>query len=361
MSIVMTGGGTGGHIFPVVSVVEKVIEMGVKPHEITWIGVKKGREEDEARKLGVKFVGIRPGKLRRYFSFKNFTDFFKVITSTIRSFFVMLKLKPEVIFAKGGFVSVPPVIAAGILKIPVIIHESDINPGLATRINSRFANIICVSFRETERFFMNKNVVFTGNPVRKIIKAGDGFKGKKFLGFEDNKPIVLFLGGSLGAESINRAVWELIKDYKPGFNVVHQCGSGKYRDDLGSIRGYKQYEFIYEEIGHVIAASDIVVSRAGAGAIYEIAYLNKPMLLIPLPKSKSRGEQLENANYMRRMGAAEVIKDEELNGKVLKERLDHLLNDKKRLVNMGKRAGELIKRESEEIISENILKYLKTQ
>jgi len=350
--IAITGGGTGGHIFPNISIIGELKKRGYT--NIFWIGEKRGKEKAWSERIHVPFYGIKTGKLRRYFSFKNFIDVFFVLIGVIQSFFLFLKMKPELLFSKGGFVAVPPVLAAWLLRIPVITHESDITPGLATRIISRFASVICVSFEKTTKHYSKKRVVFTGNPVRDIFKRGDRKSGLSFLKFKQELPIVLVIGGSLGASSINRAVWQMNRKYDPPFNLVHQCGAGNFRRDIPLKGKYRQFEFISEEIGDVLAASDIVVSRAGAGALYESGYLKKPSILIPLPKSKSRGEQIENARYFAENGASVVIYDEDLNEDVLFKTINRLLADRVNLKMIGERAETLCKTDAEKSICDII-------
>lgn len=356
--IAVTGGGTGGHIFPNISIIEELKRRGWK--NIFWIGEKKGKERSWAEKAEVPFYGISTGKLRRYFSINNFSDVFRVIIGIFQSFFIFMKLKPDVLFSKGGFVSVPPVLAAWILRIPVVTHESDINPGLATKIISRFASVICVSFEKSTDFLGGKKIVHTGNPVRDLIRRGDRQKGQKFLSFNEDLPVVLIVGGSLGASSINMAVREMLKLQNLTFNMVHQCGPGNYQDKFFQKGRYRQFEFIDKEIGDVMAASDIVVSRAGAGALYEIGYLKKPSILVPLPKSKSRGEQIENALYFKKNGASCIISDEDLNGEALSEAVNQLITDMGKLRMMKDRAGTLCKYDAEKKVADVIIGFVKS-
>lgn len=343
--IVITGGSTGGHIFPNIPVIEELKKRGYT--EIIWVGEKKGKEEKWARSMGVTFYGIRTGKLRRYFSLKNIIDLYFVVVGIFQSIFLFIKLKPRLLFSKGGFVAVPPVIAAWLLSIPIITHESDIVPGLATRIISRFARVICVSFEKTEHFFTNKKVVLTGNPLRQIVKNGNSKKGASFLHFEEKLPLLLVLGGSLGASSLNDATWKMKTKYSLPFNLVHQCGKGKRREDIPQGKRYRQYDFLDREMGDVLALSNLIVSRAGAGALYEFGFLKKPTILIPLPKSKSRGEQVENARHFARKGAAVIINDEELNEDILYKTVMKLLEDEESLMKMGESADTLCTRDAE--------------
>jgi UDP-N-acetylglucosamine--N-acetylmuramyl-(pentapeptide) pyrophosphoryl-undecaprenol N-acetylglucosamine transferase len=350
--IVVTGGGTGGHIFPCIAVIAELRQRGYR--DFAWIGERRGKEREWAQKIGVPFHGIRTGKLRRYFSLKNASDAVIVLIGLLQSFFLLLRLKPEVLFSKGGFVSVPPVLAGWILRIPVVTHESDIIPGLATRIISRFASAVCVSFERTLQHFPGRRAFFTGNPVREIIKKGSKRSGYEFLHHDDGPPVVFVVGGSSGAATINTAVWRMKERCMHLFFLVHQCGQGNLRSDLPPELHYRQYGFIGAEIGDVIAASDLVVSRAGGGALYELGFLKKPSILIPLPRSASRGEQIANARYFEENGAARVIRNEDLNEQVLYDAIDLLLSDPEQLKRMGQRAHSLCKKDAEKEISDVI-------
>jgi UDP-N-acetylglucosamine--N-acetylmuramyl-(pentapeptide) pyrophosphoryl-undecaprenol N-acetylglucosamine transferase len=355
--IAITGGGTGGHIFPNAAIIEELNKRGVR--EIIWLGAGQGKEREWAEKLNVRFFGICTGKLRRYFSLKNITDLMGVIFGVFQSFFILLRHRPSVLFSKGGFVSVPPVVASWLLRVPIITHESDIEPGLATKIISRFASVVCVSFEDTESFFIKKKVVHTGNPVRSFVKDGDREKGLQFLGFQKDLPVVFVIGGSLGAASINSAVREMCNTHKLNFNLAHQCGRGNLDKDLLRKDMYFPLEFVEKEMGDVLAAADLVVSRAGAGAIFEIGYMKKPSILVPLPKSKSRGEQIENAHYFEKNGASLIVRDENLNGGVLYETINRLLSDKKTLRMIGEKAGSLCRFGAEKSIADIVLGYCK--
>jgi len=337
--IVITGGGTGGHIFPNVSVIGELQRRGCE--NIVWVGEKCGKEEGWAERLGVRYCGILTGKLRRYFSLRNFLDIFLVCAGVFQSFFLFLKLRPDIVFSKGGFVAVPPVCAARLLRIPVVTHESDILPGLATRIIARSARVVCVSWEKTEACFPDKNVVLTGNPIRDVITRGERVRGLSFLGFHESLPVVLVMGGSLGASSLNSAAWDMRDRFDLPFNLVHQCGEGKRRRGQINDPRYRAFEFIRDEMGDVLAAADIVVSRSGAGALFEIGYMKKPAVLVPLPKSKSRGEQLHNARYFEENGAAVVLDDETLSGEILLSTIRILLQDSSRMNDMGRNAASL--------------------
>lgn len=355
--IAVTGGGTGGHTFPNISVIEELRKRGLQ--DIIWIGKKGGKEKFWAEKIHVPYYGIKTGKLRRYFSIKNFFDIFAIIIGFFQSLLLLLKLKPDLIFSKGGFVSVPPVLAAYILRIQIITHESDINPGLATRVISRFASSVCVSFEKTRGYFSKNKVFHTGNPIRGVIKQGNSERGMKFLNFKEDLPLVFVIGGSLGASSINEAVWEMGGKYDLSFNLVHQCGRGNFRKGYSQSKRYRQYEFFIDEMGDLLAASTIVISRAGAGAVYEIGYMKRPSILIPLPRTKSRGEQIENARYFEKNGASVIILDENLDGEILFKTVTRLLKDNAVLSMMGQKAGSLCKTDAEGSIVDIVESFMK--
>ena len=323
-NIVFTGGGTGGHIYPGLAIVDEFkkklsnVKIDGKTPElnIVWIGSKKGSDRDIVEKSGScdKFYGISSGKLRRYFSFQNFLDIFKIGIGFISSFFLLLKLKPIFVFSKGGFVSVPPVIAAKILKIPVYTHECDFSPGLATKINSKFAKKILLSFESTTSFFagpIKEKLVVTGNPVRPVFYNASAEKGKTFIGYDSNitkKPILFVMGGSLGAVQINSLVKENLEWIKERFFIVHQTGK-QWADELLPLKDddYHPYPFIYNEMPDVMAAADVVLSRSGSNSLWECAVSKKPLILIPFSGSGTRGDQVENAAFFEKFNAALVL------------------------------------------------------
>ena len=330
--VVFTGGGTGGHIFPGLAVAEALSSS--LECRIVWIGSAKGvdRKIVESSELYsaspsiLEFMGIPAGKLRRYFSFQNFIDVFKVAAGFIKSFFILLKLKPIFVFSKGGFVSVPPCAAAKFLKIPVITHECDFSPGLATRINSKFANHVLVSYQETAELLpasLRSKVICTGNPVRLSFYSGRTEKGRSFLNIKSDLPVLFVLGGSLGARQLNDLISDSIEYLVKHFVVVHQIGEAnmdqgqKIKDSLLNsspefAENYKPYPFIKKEMADVLSLSSIVVSRAGANTVWESAAAGKPMILVPLEKGSSRGDQIENAEFFKKKGAAEILLGEDV-------------------------------------------------
>lgn len=325
--MVFTGGGTGGHIFPGIAVAEVLSRKNLAT--VAWIGSSSGRDRGLVEAAGIPFHGVPSGKLRRYFSFKNVSDVFKIAGGFFSSLFLLKKLKPDLLFSKGGFVSVPPCYAAKMLGIPVVTHECDFSPGLATKLNARVASRILLSYEETAAFFpaaVKSRCVVTGNPVREGFFSASAEKGRAFVGCGGSAPVLLVLGGSSGAESLNGLVYSCLSDLCERFVVVHQTGGKTPRlqtETLSAVAAleadgrYFPFDFISKEMPDVLAAADVVVSRAGAGAVWECAAAGKPMVLVPLEKGSSRGDQVENARWFEKKGAALVLSG----GDVLPEKL----------------------------------------
>lgn len=350
--IVFAGGGTGGHIYPGLAVCDALRalcwEKG-KSIKIYWIGNSKGMDRDIVSKnvdawgnlSADVFYGIPSGKLRRYVSFRNFLDLFKIFAGFIASLYILAKIRPSVLFSKGGFVSVPPCLAAKILGIPVYTHECDFTPGLATKINSRSATSVFISYEETRSYLSaaaRSKAVVTGNPVRPVFYSASEERGRAFLGLDSKpaKPVLFVQGGSLGARQINSLVQENLEWLCSRFIVVHQTGAAN-TDQSSSLpdceevrQNYKPYAFIYKEMPDVMASSDIILSRAGANSIWESSVLGKPMILIPLCGSGTRGDQEDNAAYFEKSGAALVLSRENANTEKLRELLLVLLDENKR-------------------------------
>ena len=341
MFCAFTGGGTAGHIYPGLAVVDELKAL-CPELSFLWIGSSQGMDKHIVEESGSVdlFKGIASGKLRRYFSFKNFIDVFKIFFGFIASFFILLKYKPLFLFSKGGFVSVPPCFAAKLLGIPVYTHECDFSPGLATKLNARFAKKIFLSYEETRTFFpkekQNTLLVF-GNPVRPIFYKTDEKFGLDFL-FKENqelyetiktKPLLLVLGGSLGARQINTLVEENLEWLCEHCIVVHQRGKNTLLTET-PYKEYLPYEFIYSEMPHVLAAADIVLSRAGANSLSEALVLQKPMILIPLMGSGTRGDQVENAQNLEKNKVAQVLLAENANAESLKKSILFFLDKKNR-------------------------------
>ena len=340
--IVFAGGGTGGHIYPGLAVADelkKIAEKNNRKIKIYWFGNSGGMDRKLVEKSGIAdvFCGIPSGKLRRYFSIKNFFDFFKILAGIFVSFFRLLFIRPSLVFSKGGFVSVPPCFAAWILRIPIFTHECDFTPGLATKINSRFAAKILVSYPETVKFLPKNRqarAVVSGNPVRPAFYEADAGRGREFLSgnkeWVPSKPVLLVLGGSLGARQLNELVVQNLSWLTERFIVVHQCGAKDASFVPERSNCYFPYPFIYEQMPHVIDYADVVISRAGANSIWECTVLKKPMILIPLCGSGTRGDQVDNADFFERKGAAIVLKGEYANSNSLKNALVTMIDAKKR-------------------------------
>ncbi len=329
--VVFTGGGTSGHVTPNIALIEKLRKE--KELEIHYIGGKEGMEKNLIEKVGIPYHGISTGKLRRYFSTKNFTDPIRVIAGLFEAKKIIDEIKPSVIFSKGGFVSVPVVIAGWISKVPVIIHESDLTSGLANRIALPFATEVCISFPETEKHLKNKKVELTGMPIREELFSGSSEMGYSITGFSRNKKVIMVTGGSLGAQRINAVIRGCIESLSGEYQIIHLCGKGKKEQKLDQIEGYRQYEYVNEELKHLFAVSDIIISRAGANTIYEMLLLKKLNILIPLSKKASRGDQILNANSFERQGFSKVIPEEELTEERLQEAIGEVREEAKNYQN----------------------------
>ena len=315
--IVLTGGGTAGHVTPNIALLPKLKEAG---YEIYYIGSYEGIERKLIESYEIPYYGISSGKLRRYFDWKNFSDPFKVLKGYGQAISILKKLKPDVVFSKGGFVSVPVVMAAKHCKIPAIIHESDMTPGLANKLAIPSATKVCCNFPETLQYLPEGKAVLTGSPIRSELLKGDKVHALNFIGnFTAEKPTLMVIGGSIGSVVINdtvrKALPELLKEYQ----VVHLCGKGNLAPELDGTQGYVQYEYIKEELNDLFALADIVISRAGANAICELLALHKPNILIPLSAAASRGDQILNARSFEKQGFSYVLEEEKLTEETLLE------------------------------------------
>ncbi len=307
--IILTGGGTAGHVTPNIALLPRLREL---EYDIHYIGSYNGIEKELIEQFGIPYHGISSGKLRRYFSLQNFTDPFRVIKGFREAHKLIKLLRPNVIFSKGGFVSVPVVLAGKKRKIPTIIHESDMTPGLANKISIPSATKVCCNFPETVKLLPADKAVLTGSPIRQELLSGDKQHALNFTGLDERKPVILIVGGSLGAAAVNEAIRRILPSLLKDFHVIHLCGRGKLDPSLNHLNGYVQYEYIKDELKDLFALSDIVISRAGANAICELLALHKPNLLIPLSASASRGDQLLNARSFERQGFSAVMEEEQL-------------------------------------------------
>lgn len=307
--IVLTGGGTAGHVTPNIALLPRLREAG---YEISYIGSFDGIEKKLIQAQGIPYYGISSGKLRRYFDVKNFTDPFRVIKGFAEASRLMKQLHPDVVFSKGGFVSVPVVMAAGRHHIPVICHESDLTPGLANKLSMPSATRVCCNFPETMQYLPEGKAVLTGCPIRRELMEGDRAAALTMTGFTPDKPVLMVMGGSLGAVAVNEAIRGALPELLEHWQIIHLCGKGKLDESLNGTKGYVQYEYIQKELADLFALCDIVVSRAGANAICELLALRKPTLLIPLSAKASRGDQILNARSFERQGFSMVIEEEAL-------------------------------------------------
>lgn len=327
--IVLTGGGTAGHVTPNIALIPKLKELG---YEIHYIGSKDGIEKKLIEELGIPYYGISSGKLRRYFDVKNFTDPMKVVKGFFEAKALLKKINPNVVFSKGGFVTVPVVIAAKKLKIPAVIHESDLTPGLANRLCIPSATKVCANFPETIKYLPEGKAVLTGSPIRKELFSGNKIAGLDFCGFTANKPVILVTGGSLGSVAVNDAIRNLLPTLLRDYQVIHLCGKDKIDPELQGKPGYVQYEYIKEELSDLFAAADLVISRAGANTICEILAMRKPNILVPLSAASSRGDQILNAESFQSQGFSYVVKEEELSNETLLDAIKSVFESKENYI-----------------------------
>lgn len=312
--IILTGGGTAGHVTPNIALLPRLREL---QYDIHYIGSYDGIEKQLIGDTSIPYYGISSGKLRRYFDLKNFSDPFKVLKGYGEAKKLIKQLKPDLVFSKGGFVSVPVVLAAKHYKVPVVLHESDMTPGLANKLCLSSASKICCNFPETLSHLPAGKAILSGSPIRQELLNGSRKRALDFTGLEDNKPVIMIIGGSLGSAVVNAAIRSILPKLLETFQVIHLCGQGKMDDSLKHIKGYLQYEYIKKELPDLFALSDLVISRAGANAICELAALRKPNLLIPLSANASRGDQILNARSFEKQGFSLVLEEEALKDEVL--------------------------------------------
>ena len=332
--IILTGGGSAGHVTPNLSLLPYLRKNNF---EIHYLGSENGIEKEIIEKeKDIIYHSIRTGKLRRYFSWKNFTDPFRVIGGYNDSKKIVKEIKPDIVFSKGGFVSVPVVLAAHKYKVPVISHESDMTPGLANKITKRYATKLCVTFPEALNEIEDGQGCFTGSPIRDELYRGNAEKARKVLNF-DSKPVLLIMGGSLGSKVINEAIRANLPELCKRFNIIHLCGKNNLceisENDTDVVKSYRQYEFVRDELSNFMALSDYIISRAGSNAIHEFLALKKPMLLIPLSRAASRGDQILNACSFEKRGYAIVLEEEQLSPFSLLKSIDFMVSDKDKMIN----------------------------
>lgn len=317
--IILTGGGTAGHVTPNLALIPSLKAL---EYEILYIGSYQGIERKLIEGAGIPYQGISSGKLRRYFDIKNFSDPLRVLKGYGEALKILKKYKPDVVFSKGGFVAVPVVLAAAHYKIPVIIHESDMTPGLANKICISSAKKVCCNFPETLSYLPEDKACLTGSPIREELLKGDRLAGLQYTNLSANRPIILVIGGSLGSVTVNTMVRKILHRLLEDYQVIHICGKGNLDESLIGTHGYVQYEYVDAPLKHLFAAADLVISRAGANSICEILALRKPNILIPLSAAASRGDQILNAASFEKQGLSAVIEDEQLSEELLQSTID---------------------------------------
>lgn len=323
--IILTGGGTAGHVTPNIALIP---ELQKRDYEIFYVGSKDGIETKLMADFDIPYFGISSGKLRRYFDIKNFTDPVRILKGYAEAAKIIKRIKPDVVFSKGGFVTVPVVLAAKRKKVPCVLHESDLSPGLANKLCIPSATAICTNFPETLSHLPEEKAHLTGSPIRKELFSGNRLKGLDFCGFNSVKPVILVIGGSLGSVRVNEAVRDILPQLLENYQVIHLCGKDKMDEGLVDTPGYVQFEYIQKELCDLLDAADLVISRAGANAICELLALHKPNILIPLSLEASRGDQILNAQSFEKQGFSYVIREEELTGQKLLEAVDEVYGKK---------------------------------
>lgn len=336
--IVLTGGGTAGHVTPNLALLPKLKELG---YEITYMGSVDGIEKKLIADFDIPYYGVPVGKLRRYLDPKNLTDPFKVIKGFFEAKKYLKEIKPDVVFSKGGYVAVPVVRAAASLKIPCIIHESDLTPGLANKLCIPKALKVCCNFPETVSKLPENKAELTGSPVRAELFEGNADAAREMCGFNKEKPVIMVIGGSTGSVAINKAVRKALPELLKDYQVVHLCGNGRIDNLLLTTEGYKQFEYLKSELKDVMAMSDLVISRAGANAICELLSLRKPNLLIPLSKAASRGDQILNANSFEAQGYSLVLQEEDLDEITLVAKVKELDENKEKYIEAMEKSSQI--------------------
>ena len=337
--IILTGGGTAGHVTPNIALLPRLKEL---QYDIHYIGSYKGIEKELIEKQQIPYHGISSGKLRRYFSLQNFTDPFRVLKGFSEANKLIKELKPDVIFSKGGFVSVPVVIAGKRNHVPVIIHESDMTPGLANKISIPSAHKVCCNFPETLKYLPADKAVLTGSPIRKELLNGNPDAAYKLCKFPaEKKPVLLIIGGSLGSKSINEAVRKILSELLKDFYIIHLCGKGNLEESLVGTPGYAQFEYANAELTDMLALADLAISRAGANSICELLALHKPNILIPLSAAASRGDQILNANSFKKQGFSYVIKEEDVTDEILLNAVRQVYDNRQTFIDAMSKSGQM--------------------
>ena len=336
--IVMTGGGTAGHVTPNIALFDSLQKDG---YEIYYIGSYEGIEKGLIEDKKIPYYGISSGKFRRYRSWKNLTDPFRVLHGFFQARRLLGRIRPNVVFSKGGFVSLPVVMAAKTRHIPVIIPESDLTPGLANKLAMPSATKVCCNFPETLPYLPKEKAVLTGSPIRQELLHGNKQAAKDFCGFTDDLPILMVMGGSIGSVYINNAIRGCIDTLLTKYQIIHLCGKGNIDESLKDKKGYAQFEYISENLPDLFAAADLVVARAGANSICELLALHKPNILIPLSRNASRGDQILNANSFAKQGFSAVLEEEEVTSEKLMATIDDVMAHRSKYIDAMKNSGQM--------------------
>lgn len=336
--IVMTGGGTAGHVTPNIALMPSLQKAG---YEISYIGSKDGIEKGLIEDQNIPYYGISSGKLRRYHSWKNFSDPFKVMKGFFEARKIMARIKPDVVFSKGGFVSVPVILAAKTKGIPAIIHESDLTPGLANKLAIPAATKVCCNFPETVPYLPAGKAMLTGSPIRQELLHGSKTKGRDFCHFTKDLPVLMIMGGSIGSVYINNAIRGCLDDLLKEFQIIHLCGKGNLDESLTNKDGYAQFEYISDNLPDLFAAADLMIARAGANSICEILALRKPNILIPLGRNASRGDQILNANSFAKQGFSVVLEEENVTSESLKATIKDVMANRQTYIHAMEGSGQM--------------------
>ena len=331
-TILFTGGGSSGHVTPNLAIINQCLAKG---WHVSYIGSYQGIEKNIISRTQVPYTAITTAKLRRHLSWQNFLTPFQVLRGINQAFWYCRRLKPKVVFSKGGFVAFPVVIGAWLNRIPIIAHESDVTPGLANRLSFPFAKYICVTFQESKKYFNTlQKIKVTGTPIRPELFEGNADKGLSLCNFNKEKPVLLITGGGLGSDAINIAIRKILPELLQNYQLIHLCGKGKTDPAFDQQKGYKQFEYLNEELADVFACTDCVISRAGANTLYELLALKKPHVLIPLTKKASRGDQLINAKIFADQGYSEVVDEDNIqNDDILLSAINKVFQHKDEIIN----------------------------
>lgn len=336
--IVLTGGGTAGHVTPNIALLPT---LRAHDYDISYIGSYDGIEKRLISDFDIPYYGVATGKLRRYIDPKNLSDPFRVLKGYREAKKYLKEIKPDIVFSKGGFVSVPVVRAAASLKIPCIIHESDMTPGLANKLCIPVAEKVCCNFPETKASLPEEKAILTGSPIREELLKGDRMAALKLCGFTANIPVLMIIGGSQGAGAINEAVRKALPKLLEDFQIIHICGKDKMDNLLLNKSGYKQFEYVKSELKDLFALTDVIISRAGANAICELLALKIPNLLVPLPLSTSRGDQILNAQSFESQGFSMMLMEEEMDTQALCDRVHELYFNRQMYIDNMSKSGML--------------------